>query len=113
MSKHPDEYTGLVINDEATTMPEGAKVYVTIETRDWDHFEEMVRYLEDNELPGLSETWINKPSFAGAGVSATRATKDWSVVLTVNAPRTDRIIPAVDPDVTKAEEVLERVRPSA
>lgn len=53
-----DEYVGLVINDEAATLPPGARVSVSINTRDRKHFYEMVQYLAELKLPSLGPVTI-------------------------------------------------------
>lgn len=52
----PDEYVGIVINDEATEIPTNATVQVNLHASGWASFEENVSHLNGINLPGLSET---------------------------------------------------------
>lgn len=55
-STKPDEYVGVVVNDEATEIPTNATVQVSLHCVSWQQFEENVDYLKSVHLPGLGET---------------------------------------------------------
>jgi len=104
---HPDEFTGVTINGDTAIIPPEARVTVSIDTRDWGHFEEMVAYLAEIELPGLSATRLVQGVYHGDTPTVVRSNASYSVYLMVKTPRPNPA--SAGEEIARAEGVLTRV----
>jgi hypothetical protein len=105
---HPDEYVGIVVNDQGATLPPDARLHVTIRTRDEEHFEEMVTYLAALELPGLSAIQAS-PESTPLTPYVYRNSHEPFMFISVEAPPLAPEREPVDPRVALVEEVAARV----